>query len=149
MEEEVGVGELLERGAKRRDKRRRQLVHEADGVREQDRRSGGQGQTPRGWVKRRERLIRDEHVGPGERVHERRLARVRVTDDRSEEEPLARARAARTFALSRDLVELLAEVLNALADDLPVALELRFARAAGPDAAAETGHLLAAPDKAR
>src|SRR5438105_9285676 len=148
VHEKVSVGELLERCAERGDERRRQLVHEPDRIREQDRRAAGQGPTARRGVERRERLIRDENVGPGERIHERRLPGIRVTDDRRQEKPFARARAARPLALSRDLVQLLAKILDSLADDLPVALELRFARATCADAAAESRHLLPAPGKA-
>ena len=149
MDEKVSVGELLERRAERCHERRRQLVHEPDRVRQQDRRAAGERCTARRGVECREWLIRDENVGPGERIHERRLPGIRVADDRRQEKPFARARATRPLALSRDLVQLLAKVLDALADDLPVALELRFARAACADAAAESRHLLSAPGEAR
>ena len=84
VDEKVRVGELLERRAERRDQRRRQLVHEPDRVRQEDRRATGQGRAPGGRVERRERLVRDEHVGACEGVHERRLPGVRVADDRGE-----------------------------------------------------------------
>src|SRR5204862_781081 len=100
-------------------------------------------------VERREGLIGDQHVGTGERVHERRLPRVGVPDDRGEEETFAGTGAACALALLRDLVELLAQILDALADDLPVALELRFTGAARADPAAEARHLLAAPGESR
>src|SRR5206468_5721169 len=80
---------------------------------------------------------------------ESRLAGVRVTDDGSEEQPLARARAARSLALPRDLVKRLAQILDALSDDLTIALELRFTGAARADAAAETRHLFASSGQPR
>ena len=73
VHEEIGIGQLLERRAEGGDERRRQLVHEPDGVREQQAHAATDGGAPRGRVQRRERLIRDEHVGAGEGVQERRL----------------------------------------------------------------------------
>src|SRR6266850_4287442 len=149
VHEKVGVGELLERRAERGDERRWQLVHEADRVREQDRCAARQRGAPRCRVERRERLISDEHVRAGESVHERRLPRVGVSDDRREEEPFGRARAACALALPGNLVELLAQILDAFADDLPVALELRLTRTARADPAAEAGHFLPAAGESR
>ena len=149
VHEDVGVRELLERRAERRDERRRELVDEADRVGEQDRDAARERRAPGRGIERRERLVGDEHVGVRERVEQRGLAGVRVAGERREEETLAGARPTRALALARDLGEPLLQVLDALPDDLTVALELALAGAAGPDAAAQPRHLLAAAGQTR
>ena len=148
VQQKVGIGELLERGAEGRDECCRKLVHESDRVRDQDRDAPGKTGPSCRRIERRERLIGDQHIRLGERVHERGLARVRIADKRREEEAFGRARSAGSFALPRDLRETLFQVLDPLPNDLPVALELRFARTTRADAAAETGHLFSATGEA-
>src|SRR5919108_278122 len=118
---------------------RRQLATAASPkrARHEDRDAARQRRTARRRVGRRERLIGDEHVRVGERVHERGLAGVRVADERGEEQAFARARAPRPLALLRDLAQPVAQLLDALADDLTIALELRLARTARPDTTTE------------
>src|SRR5690606_12425463 len=76
-------------------------------------------------------------AGAGERVEQRRLARVGVADDRHGERGLAVARAAPRAPLLAQLLELRAQALDADRQHSPVELELRLARpAAHADAAA-------------
>ena len=91
VHEQVGVVQLLERRAERRDERRRKLVDEADGVRHEERAAAGQRHAPGRRIERRERLVRDEHGRAGERVEQRRLADVRVADQCGEEQAVAAA----------------------------------------------------------
>ena len=149
VNEEVGVVQLFERGAERGHERGRQLVHEAHRVGEEHRRAAAEGDPSRRGIERRERLVGDEHVRIRERVHERGFPGVRVAHERREEQPFARPRAARPLALLRHLAEALAQLLDALADDLAVALELRLAGAARADATAEARELLALAGEAR
>ena len=64
---------------------------------------------------------------PGERAHERRLAGVRVADERDAE--LVLARLAAVLLLLLDGGELLAQLGDAVADLAPVELDRRLARA--------------------
>ena len=75
-------------------------------------------------------------IGADERVEQRRLAGVGVADDRDGgiEPPVAGA--AGGAALLGDLLDPLLELLDALADQAPVGLELGLAGAPGADAAA-------------
>ena len=59
-----------------------QLADEPDGVGEQHLLAAGQVEAAGGGVERGEEAVLDEHAGVGEPVEERRLAGVRVADDR-------------------------------------------------------------------
>src|SRR4029079_492520 len=88
-------------------------------------------------VERREELVGCVGVAADERVEQRRLAGVRVGDQRDAERLALLARAPLRAALALDALELLANALDALADHAPVELDLRLAGAAtGADAAA-------------
>src|SRR5450432_3848111 len=88
---------------------------------------------PRRRVERSEQLVSRVGVGIDQGVEERRLAGIRVADQRDAKGLVALACA----ALALDLVELLLDRLDALADHAPVELDLRFTGAAAvADAAA-------------
>ena len=74
--------DLLERGAERLDEVVRQLAHEPDRVRDRRGAAARQAEAPDRRVERREELVRHDDVGVRQRVHERRLAGVRVAGDR-------------------------------------------------------------------
>ena len=82
LDQHVGAGDLLERGAERVDQLVGQLVDEAHGVGDDRGLAVAQLHLARGRVEGREQLV----LGPGdlaadERVEQRRLAGVRVADD--------------------------------------------------------------------
>ena len=85
-------------------------------------------------IEGRERLVGDEHVGAGERVQQRRLAHVRVSDQRAEEETFAAARFAAALALLLHLCELRAQVDEPLLDHAAIRFEERLTRTARADA---------------
>ena len=88
-------------------------------------------------VERREQPVLDEHAGVGEAVEQRRLAGVRVADDRDGGETAAAAALALELARVLQLLELVLELGDAALDPPPVDLELGLAAAeAGADAAA-------------
>src|SRR5450432_2393767 len=92
---------------------------------------------PRRRVERSEQLVSRVGVGIDQGVEERRLAGIRVADQRDAKGLVALACAALCAALALDLVELLLDRLDALADHAPVELDLRFTGAAAvADAAA-------------
>src|SRR6266851_1827989 len=145
VDKEVGVVQFLERRPERRDERRRQLVHEADGVGEQDRATAVHRHAARRRVERRERLVRDEDVRAREQVEQRGLADVGVADERGEEETLAAPRAAAALALRLHLSQTRLEVEEPALDDAAIGLEERLTRAARSDATTEPRQALPDP----
>jgi hypothetical protein len=140
VQQQVGIGGFLQGRLERLNQRVRQVADEADGV--------GQGdaaldvlevQLAGGGVEGREQLVGGVGLGVDQGVEERRLAGIGVADERDAEGLVALARPALRAALLLDLVELLLDRLDALADHPPVELDLRLARAAArADAAALT-----------
>jgi hypothetical protein len=88
-----------------------------------------------GGVERREQLIRGERAGAGEAIEQRRLARVRVADERNGSHCGSPPRAALGGALADDLSQAFVQHLDACSQQAAVGLELLFARAAQTDAA--------------
>ena len=86
VEEQIGVGRLLERRAERGEEILRQIADEADGVGDDDLAIAVPGpadlEVARARVERGEELVLGEDLRAGERVEQRALAGVRVADDR-------------------------------------------------------------------
>ena len=111
-------------------------MDEAHGVGQDDRLAVAELRLAAGRVEGREEpVLRDDVLASGERVEQGRLARVRVADDRDTRDVAAVARPSGRLALAPDVSDALLELLDALADDAPVGLELGLARSTGPDAA--------------
>ena len=74
VEEEIGVGRLLEGGAEGREEILGQLADEADGVGEHEGKAlaggGDELHLPRARVEGGEELVRDDHVAARERVEQ-------------------------------------------------------------------------------
>ena len=119
----------------------RQPADEADGV-------GHEVPAPVGLeaarrrVERLEQPVLDRHVGAGERVQERRLADVRVAGEGDRRRLGALPLLAPRRALPLDRLQLAAQDGDPVAGQAAVGLELRLARAARPDAAAEALEVL-------
>ena len=90
VQEQVGPPRLLQRGAERVDELVRQLADEPDRVRDEVR-AALEPQHPRRRVERVEQAVAHADLAAGERVEQRRLARVRVAGqgDRRQVRPLA------------------------------------------------------------
>ena len=87
-------------------------------------------------VERREQLVLGlGDLAADERVEQRRLAGVRVADDRDRRVQAAIAAAGGRLALAADVLDARLHLLDPLADDPAVRLQLRLARAPGADAA--------------
>ena len=106
VQQQRGLERLVERRAERGDQVVRQLLDEADRVRDQDARPGLRLQRAHGGVERREELVRDQHLAAGERAHQRRLAGVGVADQRHPQ--LVAPRGAAVVAVALDRRQLLA-----------------------------------------
>ena len=92
---------------------------------------------PHRRVERREQLVRERtSIGAGQRVEQRRLAGVRVADERHGRHLGARARSLRLTSRCRSTFSSRSRsMLDPLADEPAVGLELRFAGTAQADAA--------------
>ena len=82
VENQIGLGDLLERGAKCRHERVGQPVDESDRVGDEELAAVGQLDLPDERVERHEQGVGGVGVGARERIEERRLAGIGVTDQR-------------------------------------------------------------------
>ena len=138
MEHDVGERDLLQRGPERGHQVRGQLLDESHRVGQQHVAAARQAQAPRRRVQRGEQRVLGPHPGPGQRVDQRGLARVRVAHDRHRRQ--VRPLPARPLldALRAHLRQLLLQVAHALADAPALDLDLGLAGAA---ARADAAHL--------
>ena len=135
VEQEVGVGRLGERRAKRGDEIVRQVADEAHGIGQHDRVGAGHVGAAQRGVERGEQLVGGVGLGAGEPVEQRRLAGVGVADERHRADRRLPPRLALRCPLPGDAREAFLERLDADAEQAPVRFELRLAGAAQPDAA--------------
>ena len=140
LEQEVGLDGLGERAVERGHEVVGQLADEPHRVGEQHHLALGAHHLAGGGVERGEQAVFDEHAGPGERVEQRALARVRVAHERDAE--LATPLAALGLTLALDGAEIAPQHRDALAHAAAVHLELGLARAARADAARLTLEVL-------
>ena len=113
-----------------------QLADEADRVGEQVVASTG-AEHARRRVERVEEAVADADLGAGQRVEQRRLAGVRIARERDLRQVGAVALGPHHLAGAADVREPALERRDPVAGEAPVGLDLRLARAAGADAAAE------------
>ena len=150
VQQQVGVGDLLERGAEGLDQLMRQVPDEADGVGQgEDPAVGGAGSAG-GRVEGGEQRVLDQHPGVGQPVEQRGLARVGVAGDRAPPEPrwpgaaTAWCRGPGASRSARDL-----QLGDALVDAAAVDLELGLTGTAGADAGAGGHPATALPGQRR
>ena len=109
-----------------------QVADEADRVRQKRVSAAAKPPAARAGVERREELVFDQHAGLGQRVHERALAGIGITDqgDRRHVAPAGDL----ALLACLDLGELGFELLDAVHDQSAVFFELLFAGPADADA---------------
>ena len=127
----------------------RQLADKAYGVGQENFLRVGNALFSGSRVERIEQTVIRLDTGAGQRVEQRRLARVRVADDGDHGQLGLFALAALHRAHLPHLLEIASELVDAAADMTAVALELALAGASGADAAAEAAHRLAHAGEAR
>ena len=118
---------LGKRGSERRDEIVRQLLDEPDRVRDEHARLRLGLQRAHRRVKRREELVRDQHLAARERAHERRLPCVGISDQRDPE--LIATRRSTLVVVSLDTLQLLFQLGEAIADLAAIEIEIGLARA--------------------
>ena len=128
MQDQIGFEHLFQRGAEGGDQHGRQVGDEAHRVGQHGLRATRQANGAEGRIERGEQRVLGEHAGAGQRVEQRRLAGIGVADERHgrDRAPLARdfrcsARVRRTCSSSSRML------VDAVADDAPVGLDLGFA----------------------
>src|SRR5512134_1583519 len=109
----------------------RQSADEADGIGDDRADSVAEVTLARRRVEGGEKLVGGVGTGPGRRVEQRRLPRVRIADQRHREAIAAGTGAAPRAPLAFELLEPRAQLLDANADHAPVEFDLLLARAAG------------------
>ena len=141
MQDQRGFRHFLKRSPERLDQRGRELAEESDGIGQERQSLGRQPEFAQRWIERSEHLGVREDVRARQPVEQGGFAGVGVaakSDGRkrygSALGPLQAPR--RTYSL-----EVGAQLDDASAYFPAVALELRLARTAGADAAAQAGHL--------
>ena len=98
----------------------RQIGHETHGVGQHRRHVVVELEAPERRVQRREELVRRVHAGLRERVEQRRLARVRVTDERHRGDLVAQPVASPELALTVHLLEPRDELADTLANGFEI-----------------------------
>jgi len=149
VEQHLGLRHFFERGAEAGDQGVGQVADEADGVREEDLAAAGQLEGAEFGIESGKHARGCEDPGAGERVEERALAGVGVSDQGDGGDGNGLAALALLLADAADGVEVELELVDAALDLAPVGFKLGFAGAAGADAAAELGHGFAAAGEAR
>ena len=137
MQQQRGVGDLLEGGPEGGHQVRRQVADEAHRVGDDHLALAREAQPARGRVERREHPVGDQHGALGERAQQRALAGVGVADDREDRQLAPRAPAPPRLALPAQRAELALQPRDALAHAPAVDLELLLAGPAPADPAGQ------------
>ena len=139
VQDQVGVGHLLEGRAEGLDELVGQVAHEADGVGHRvDPAVGGRGTTS-GRVQRREQRVLDQDPRVGEPVEQGRLAGVGVAGDGHRRDGVALPLGPLGRAGAPHLLELATELGDLVVDPAPVGLDLGLTGPAATDALAAGG----------
>src|SRR5438067_968107 len=149
MQQDLGPLHLLECGAEASDQRVRKVADEADGIGQQYLAAAGELQLLQLGVERGKHAGGLKHPSVGERVEQRALAGVGVSDKRDDRDRHGFAALALLTADAPDGVELLLEMVDANVDLAAVGFEACFTGTTGSDAAAELRHGLAPASEPR
>ncbi len=149
MQDQGGLGDFFEGRAEGLHQGGGQVADEADSIAHQDAPFRGKHERPHGGIECGEHARVHQHSRLGEAVEERGLASIGVTGQRQGGERYGATAAAMEGTAGPDTFQVVGDFLNALLDATAVGLKLRFARAAGADAAAEARHFDAATGEAR
>ena len=130
MHQQVGFAHLVERRFERLDQFGRQFADEADRIRKQKRQVVEDHLADRG-VERGEELVLGKDLALRNQVHQRRFADVGIAHQRHADHRTAVGALDRHLTV--DLLQILLELGDPVADDTAVGLDFAFARAAaGP-----------------
>ena len=136
VDDQVGVGHLLQRRAERLDELVGQVADEPDGVGERVDPPVLGRRTPGGGVQRGEQRVLDEHAGVGQPVEQRGLAGVGVAGDGHRRDGVALALGPLGVAGGAHVAQLGAQLGDLGVDATPVGLDLGLTGTTTTDAAA-------------
>ena len=136
VEDQVGVGDLLQRRPERLDQLVGQVADEADGVAHRVDPAVVGRRTPGGRVEGREQRVLDQHPGAGQPVEQAGLAGVGVAGDRDARDVVAAPLLALGVAGALHVGELAAQLGDLGVDPAAVGLDLGLTGAAAADALA-------------
>src|SRR4051794_19947989 len=139
VEDQVGVGDLLQGRPERLDQLVGQVPDEADGVAHRVHAAVTGRRTTGGGVEGGEERVLDQHAGAGEPVEQAGLAGVGVAGDRHARDVVAAALLALGVAGALHVGELAAELGDLGVDAAPVGLDLGLTGATATDALAARG----------
>ena len=134
VQDQVGVGDLLQGRAEGLDQLVGQVTHEPDGVGEREEATGRRAGLAHGGVQGREQRVLDEDPGTGHAVEQARLAGVGVAGQHDRGDLAPPARAAHGVPRRGHRGDLATQPRDALPDAAPVGLDLGLAGATGADA---------------
>src|SRR5450755_1518247 len=131
VDQQIGLGDLLQRGAEGGDQDRGEPLDKADGIGEQDFLPTPQPYSSRRGIERREQFILRLHMRTaGEPVEQRRLARVGIADQRYDRRTSMRAPIAVALALLADQFQIFLQVIPLPTQHTAVDLDLLLTFAA-------------------
>ena len=136
MQDQVGLGDLLQRRAERLNQLVRQVPDEPDGVGQREDASVRGLRASGGRVDRGEQRVLDEHARTGEPVEQAGLSGVGVARDRDRRDLVAHPLGLLGGAGGAELLELATQLGDAVVDPAAVRLELRLTGTATTDALA-------------
>ena len=136
VQDQVGVGHLLQGRAERLHELVGQVPHEADGVAHRVDPAVAGRRTTGGGVEGREQRVLDEHACVGEPVEQRGLARVGVAGDGDARDLVAPTTLPLGVAGGLHVREVAAQLGDLGVDPAPVGLDLRLTGATATDAGA-------------
>ena len=137
VQDQVGQPRLLERRAERLDELVGKLADEPDGVGHQVVAAAG-AQQSRGRVERVEQAVAHADGRAGQRVQQRRLARVRVSGERDRGQLRALSLGAHHRAAGAHVAELALQRRDPVAREPAVGLDLGLTRSTGADSAVDS-----------
>jgi len=131
VDQQIGLGDLLQRSAESGDQDRGEPLHKADGIGEQDFLSARQPYAPRRGIERREQpVLRLAVQTVGEPVEQRRLASIGVADQRYDGRTSVRASIAVALALLAHQFQILLQMIPLPTQHAAVDLDLLLTFAA-------------------
>ena len=93
-----------------------------------------------GYIEGLKEAILSRNLAVGQRINQRGLTRVRVSNDRKDGKGLPKSTRPALVLVSGDILDVLFPVRDAIADATAIGFQFGFPGPPGPDASTKTGH---------